>query len=57
MRSDGAEVTLHQFNNNTWGLGFNRSGDTFGSTANNNPLFSVPFRPPLTVKLEASLPR
>lgn len=30
---------LHQFNNNTWGLGFNNAGDVFGSTANNNPSF------------------
>ena len=30
---------LHQFNNNTWGLGFNDAGDVFGSTANNNPSF------------------
>ena len=30
---------LHQFNNNTWGLGFNSNGDVFGSTANNNPSF------------------
>ncbi len=52
MRSDGAEVTfLHQFNNNTWGLGFNRSGDTFGSTANNNPAFFCAF--PATAYREA----
>ena len=30
---------LHQFNNNTWGMGFNPAGDVFGSTANNNPSF------------------
>jgi putative membrane-bound dehydrogenase-like protein len=30
---------LHQFNNNTWGLGFNQDGDVFGSTANNHPSF------------------
>ena len=30
---------LHQFNNNTWGLGFNAAGDVFGSTANDNPSF------------------
>jgi putative membrane-bound dehydrogenase-like protein len=30
---------LYQFNNNTWGLSFNSSGDVFGSTANNNPSF------------------
>lgn len=30
---------LHQFNNNTWGLGFNQNGDVFGSTANNHPSF------------------
>jgi uncharacterized protein len=40
MDPDGSEVTfLHQFNNNTWGLGFNAAGDVFGSTANNNPAF------------------
>lgn len=30
---------LHQFNNNTWGLGFNAQGDAFGSTANRHPSF------------------
>ncbi|YCM45457.1 PVC-type heme-binding CxxCH protein [Verrucomicrobiaceae bacterium 227] len=30
---------LHQFNNNTWGLGFNDQGDVFGSTANRHPSF------------------
>jgi len=30
---------LHQFNNNTWGLGFNALGDVFGSTANSHPSF------------------
>ena len=40
MNADGSEVTfLHQFNNNTWGLGFNSAGDAFGSTANRNPAF------------------
>ena len=40
MKADGSDVTfMHQFNNNTWGLGFNSAGDTFGSTANNNPAF------------------
>jgi len=40
MERDGSEVTFqHQFNNNTWGLGFNPAGDVFGSTANNNPAF------------------
>jgi len=34
---------LHQFNNNTWGLGFNSRGDVFGSTANNNPAFFAGF--------------
>jgi len=29
----------HQFNNNTWGLGFNQNGDVFGSTANSHPSF------------------
>jgi len=37
---DGSKIEfLHQFNNNTWGLGFNNAGDVFGSTANNNPSF------------------
>jgi putative membrane-bound dehydrogenase-like protein len=40
FRQDGSKMEfLHQFNNNTWGLGFNASGDVFGSTANNNPSF------------------
>ena len=44
MESDGSQVTfLHQFNNNTWGLGFNSLGDIFGSTANNNPSFFCGF--------------
>lgn len=37
---DGSSLEfLHQFNNNTWGVGFNAEGDVFGSTANNNPSF------------------
>ena len=40
FRADGSAMEfLHQFNNNTWGVGFNESGDVFGSTANNNPTF------------------
>ncbi len=40
FKSDATDIEfLHQFNNNTWGLGFNTSGDVFGSTANNNPTF------------------
>jgi len=40
LRPDGSALEfLHQFNNNTWGLGFNAAGDLFGSTANNNPSF------------------
>ena len=40
FRADGSAMEfLHQFNNNTWGVGFNEAGDTFGSTANNNPTF------------------
>ena len=40
FRSDGSDIEfLHQFNNNTWGMGFNSAGDVFGSTANNNPTF------------------
>lgn len=37
---DGSRLEfLHQFNNNTWGLGFNAEGDVYGSTANNHPSF------------------
>ncbi len=44
MDADGSDVRfLHQFNNNTWGLGFNSRGDVFGSTANNNPAFFCGF--------------
>ncbi len=44
MDRDGGNVSfLHQFNNNTWGLGFNSAGDVFGSTANNNPAFFCGF--------------
>ena len=40
FRPDASDIEfLHQFNNNTWGLGFNSAGDVFGSTANNNPSF------------------
>ncbi|MEN8847126.1 MAG: PVC-type heme-binding CxxCH protein [Akkermansiaceae bacterium] len=40
FEKDGSNLEfLHQFNNNTWGLGFNDTGDVFGSTANNNPSF------------------
>ena len=40
FRPDGSAIEfLHQFNNNTWGMGFNEEGDVFGSTANNNPSF------------------
>lgn len=40
FRPDGSKMEfLHQFNNNTWGLGLNSAGDVFGSTANNNPSF------------------
>lgn len=40
MKPDGSELEfLHQFNNNTWGLGLNAAGDVFGSTANRNPAF------------------
>ncbi|HXG46333.1 MAG TPA: PVC-type heme-binding CxxCH protein, partial [Methylomirabilota bacterium] len=40
FRPDGSALEfLHQFNNNTWGLGFNDHGDVFGSTANGNPSF------------------
>ena len=40
MKPDGSQLEfMHQFNNNTWGVGFNSAGDVFGSTANNNPSF------------------
>jgi putative membrane-bound dehydrogenase-like protein len=40
FRPNGSRMEfLYQFNNNTWGLGFNAAGDVFGSTANNNPSF------------------
>lgn len=40
FRPDGSKMEfLHQFNNNTWGLGINEAGDVFGSTANRNPAF------------------
>ena len=40
FKPDASDIEfLHQFNNNTWGLGFNAAGDVFGSTANNNPTF------------------
>ena len=40
FKPDGSELQfLHQYNNNTWGLGINAAGDVFGSTANGNPSF------------------
>lgn len=40
FRADGSALQfLHQYNNNTWGLGLNAHGDVFGSTANGNPSF------------------
>ncbi len=55
---------LHQFNNNTWGLGFNDTGDVFGSTANNNPSFYggipatvLPEGKGLSAKMIASTPK
>ena len=55
---------LHQFNNNTWGLGFNEAGDVFGSTANNNPSFycgipatAYPEGKGMTAKMVASTPK
>ena len=40
FKPDGSALEfLYQFNNNTWGLGMNASGDVFGSTANGNPSF------------------
>ena len=40
FKSDASDIEfLHQFNNNTWGLGFNTAGDVFGSTVNNKPTF------------------
>jgi putative membrane-bound dehydrogenase-like protein len=40
FKPDGSALQfLHQYNNNTWGLGINAHGDVFGSTANGNPSF------------------
>lgn len=40
FKADGSALEfLHQYNNNTWGLGLNEHGDVFGSTANGNPSF------------------
>jgi uncharacterized protein len=40
FKPDGSDLQfLHQYNNNTWGLGLNAAGDVFGSTANGNPSF------------------
>ena len=40
FKADGSVLQfLHQYNNNTWGLGLNAHGDVFGSTANGNPSF------------------
>ena len=65
FRADGSEMEfLHQYNNNTWGIGLNEQGDVFGSTANNNPSFfgGVPSRVHdgqrrMTAKMIASSPR
>jgi uncharacterized protein len=40
FKADGSALQfLHQYNNNTWGVGINEAGDVFGSTANGNPSF------------------
>ncbi|MBL9166172.1 MAG: c-type cytochrome [Verrucomicrobiales bacterium] len=40
FKADGSALEfLHQYNNNTWGLGINAYGDVFGSTANGHPTF------------------
>ena len=65
FKSDGSKMEfLHQYNNNTWGVGLNEQGDVFGSTANNNPSFfgGVPSRVHngqrrMTAKMIASSPR
>ena len=65
FKSDGSKMEfLHQYNNNTWGIGLNEQGDIFGSTANNNPSFfgGVPSRvhngeKRMTAKMIASSPR
>jgi len=65
FKSDGSKLEfLHQYNNNTWGIGLNEQGDIFGSTANNNPSFfgGVPSRvhngeKRMTAKMIASSPR
>ena len=64
FKPDGSAIEfLHQFNNNTWGLGFNSDGDVFGSTANNNPSFfgGLPqtiygTQPKMSAKMIASSP-
>ena len=38
---------LGQYNNNTWGFGFNEAGELFGSTANNAHHFYTPIPIPL----------
>ncbi len=41
-RPDGSQFEyMTGSTNNTWGLGFNETGDVFGSTANNDPSFHV----------------
>jgi putative membrane-bound dehydrogenase-like protein len=65
FKSDGSKMEfLHQYNNNTWGIGLNEQGDIFGSTANNNPSFfgGVPSRvhngeKRMTAKMIANSPR
>ena len=65
FKSDGSKMEfLHQYNNNTWGIGLNEQGGVFGSTANNNPSFfgGVPSRVHdgqrrMTAKMIASSPR
>lgn len=44
FRPDGSKLEfLRRTNNNTWGFGFNESGDAFISTANGNPSTYLPF--------------
>ena len=40
FKADGSALEfLHQFSNNSWGHSANESGDQFGGTANNAPIF------------------
>ena len=45
FKPDGSKMEfLHQFNNNTWGIGLNEQGDIFGSTATITQVSLAEFR-------------